>query len=512
MFATKATVSLPTLSQILVTIGLGVCLVVGWIAARLFRWDPLGTNSRKPIDGPKKVVYAFFHPHASGGGGGERVLWKMIQFLQSSSHQRLRCGKGEETTIDGQDEIEIIIYTIDPPSTKERDLRLDAERRFDVKIPNPVQLVSLEEYKHYLAPQPFLSLVMESWGTMKLARQALLATILQQTSSHDSEFVFCDTTGCAFTFAVVRWMCPPTIRILAYVHYPTISTDMMLWEWQTKKSSIPQKLKTLLKLGYYYGFSIAYGLCGSMADLVMVNSTWTYNHIHSLWRFRSRLQAKQQPIQIVYPPCRVPSNADDAPATNNNLRTNTILSIGQFRPEKNHKLQIEALSILFKNHPEHRTNESDRVQLLLIGSCRNDADRGRVQELKDLVQARKLQDHVVFNINPPYKELQEAAFRASIGIHTMRQEHFGIGIVEMMASGLLTIAHDSGGPKSDIVAAETGFLATSAKQYASAMHTALTLDREAATTMRQKASASSTRFSDEAFDKSLERVLPLLYY
>jgi hypothetical protein len=30
-----------------------------------------------------------------------------------------------------------------------------------------------------------------------------------------------------------------------------------------------------------------------------------------------------------------------------------------------------------------------------------------------------------------------------LGIHTMWNEHFGIGIVEMMAAGLITIAHRS---------------------------------------------------------------------
>ncbi|KAF1743218.1 hypothetical protein MXB_2028 [Myxobolus squamalis] len=38
-----------------------------------------------------------------------------------------------------------------------------------------------------------------------------------------------------------------------------------------------------------------------------------------------------------------------------------------------------------------------------------------------------------------------------IGLHTMVQEHFGIGIVEMMASGLVVVAHESGGPKRDIM-------------------------------------------------------------
>ena len=37
-------------------------------------------------------------------------------------------------------------------------------------------------------------------------------------------------------------------------------------------------------------------------------------------------------------------------------------------------------------------------------------------------------------------------------------EHFGIGIVEFMAAGVVPVAHDSGGPKFDIVTPdETGF-------------------------------------------------------
>ena len=72
-----------------------------------------------------------------------------------------------------------------------------------------------------------------------------------------------------------------------------------------------------------------------------------------------------------------------------------------------------------------------------------------------------------------------------------------------------------GGPKSDIVLEAgrggTGFLATTAEQYAEAMYEALTLDEKEARGMRQNSRRSATRFSDEAFDKTLERVLPLLY-
>lgn len=80
----------------------------------------------------------------------------------------------------------------------------------------------------------------------------------------------------------------------------------------------------------------------------------------------------------------------------------------------------------------------------------------------------------------------------------MWNEHFGIGIVEMMSAGLLTIAHNSGGPQTDIITpGETGFLATTADEYAEAMYTALTMKNDGE--MRQKAHTAARRFSDEEF-------------
>ena len=428
-------------------------------------------GSRRPPRSQSPKIYGFFHPYCSGGGGGERVLWKMIQILQNQGKQA-------------------VIYTIDPPDTDEANLRNDAAQRFDVTIDKPVKLVSLEEYKHFLNPSPYLSLVLESWGTMKLAHQGLL-----KESNID---VFCDTTGCAFTFAVARWFLPQAY-ILAYVHYPTISTDMMLWEWNRSSRA---KWKTILKLIYYWFFAILYGLVGSLADLVMVNSTWTYNHISSLWRF-----SKQSNIHIVYPPCRVPSKTTASENKQLQKRQNTIVSIGQFRPEKDHPLQVKSLAKLLEKYAK----KHEDVKLLLIGSCRNDGDRQLVRELKSLVQKLDLTDHVQFSINPPYSELQQSMLTASIGIHTMRQEHFGIGIVEMMAAGLVTIAHNSGGPKTDIIRhGQTGFLAMTADEYADAIHQALTMNTGACEDMRKKAQESAIRFSDEVFEESLQKVLPRL--
>ena len=319
---------------------------------------------------------------------------------------------------------------------------------------------------------------------MKLAREAL--------KRHQPD-VFCDTTGCAFTFVIARWMLPRSSWILAYVHYPTISTDMMQFEWQHSGRS---KFKTVIKLIYFWCFAILYGLVGSLADLVMVNSTWTYGHITGLWRLC-------RDIRIVYPPCRV-QNEEESPSQN---RKPIIVSIGQFRPEKNHKLQLEALSKVLQRYPEYRNG---KVVLKMIGSCRNPEDEQRVDELRGLVKQWSISDAVEFSLNPPYSAVLDSMKEASIGIHTMRQEHFGIGIVEMMAAGLVTIAHNSGGPQTDIIhPGATGFLATSADEYAEAIHQVLIMSDKDAQNMRRQAQTSALRFSDAVFDESLRDSLQI---
>ena len=51
----------------------------------------------------------------------------------------------------------------------------------------------------------------------------------------------------------------------------------------------------------------------------------------------------------------------------------------------------------------------------------------------------------------------------------MKAEHFGISCVEMMSAGLITIAHDSAGPRMDIIGRSpdpVGHLADTAEDYA----------------------------------------------
>jgi alpha-1,2-mannosyltransferase len=90
----------------------------------------------------------------------------------------------------------------------------------------------------------------------------------------------------------------------------------------------------------------------------------------------------------------------------------------------------------------------------------------------------------------------------------MWNEHFGISIVEMMAAGLITIAHDSGGPKSDIITPPTtGFLATTETQYAQAMQHVFSMSASEQQAIRDAARVSMARFNDQEFEVSFTKAI-----
>ena len=139
-----------------------------------------------------------------------------------------------------------------------------------------------------------------------------------------------------------------------------------------------------------------------------------------------------------------------------------------------------------------------------------------VEVLIELCHQLEMTEKIEFVTNASYNELMEKLKIAKVGLHTMKNEHFGISIVEMMAAGLLTIAHDSAGPKMDIITEQpnekrTGYLANTQEEYAECMRQALTLSEKEAERVRQRARASVQRFSEPEFDQAfLQALTPAL--
>lgn len=82
-----------------------------------------------------------------------------------------------------------------------------------------------------------------------------------------------------------------------------------------------------------------------------------------------------------------------------------------------------------------------QVKLIIVGSCRHAEDFERKKNMEDLSKHLSLENSVEIKHNVSYQELVQIYQTASIGLHTMWNEHFGINVVELMAAGLITVSN-----------------------------------------------------------------------
>ena len=449
-------------------------------------WNPLfhqHLRNKKPKKSTRLTV-AFFHPFCDTGGGGERVLWCGINALKQKFPKA-----------------RYIVYTGDIHVSGEQILN-KAQNRFHIQdmdwMKDPedgVKFVYLKkrawvEAKTY----PRFTLLGQSLGSICLAWEALLKWCPD---------VYIDTTDYAFTLPIFKNI--GKCKVGCYVHYPTISSDML--RLVEKRSSSYNNTSGIskswflstAKLQYYKIFAFLYRIAGNYSDVTMVNSSWTEDHICNLWQ----LSKDEKGIHKVFPPCdnseflQIERKYDEKVK----FEKINIISVGQFRPEKDHALQIRAISELRKMITKV---EWERVRLILVGGSRNEEDDCRIKQLQDLCKLLSVDKNVEFKVNIPFSDLKREMAESLIGLHTMWNEHFGIAVVEMLAAGLLTIAHKSGGPLMDIVdesdQQQTGFLATTDVEYATSILKIINMPSDLKTSIIEKARSSVERFSDKNFE------------
>ncbi|CAL1536616.1 unnamed protein product [Lymnaea stagnalis] len=473
---------LSTIASMMIISGVLFIVLFTFVFFFLRVWLKKKSKKFYDINGKKKVSFAFFHPYCNAGGGGERVLWVAVRAIQKR-----------------YPDVQCVIYTGDTDSTAVEILD-KARQRFNIVLPGQVEFVYLN-YRSWVeaVKYPYFTLLGQSIGSVLLGCEALFAFVPD---------IYIDTMGYAFTLPLFKFLggCP----VACYVHYPTISTDMLSRVSQRiaahNNASFISRSPILsgLKVVYYRLFAYLYGVAGKRSSVVMVNSTWTYNHILTLWKVPSK-------IHIVYPPCDI-SEFMKLPLVSDENKPKQVLSLGQFRPEKDHPLQIRAFHKFLMS-----VNEKDRTQfkLVLAGSCRNEEDEGRVKSLQDLARELDLEENVEFRLNISFTELKQLLEKSLVSIHTMWNEHFGICVVEGMAAGTLMLAHDSGGPKLDIVIKHndqpTGFLASDVDSFANAIQTIFNMSPSERLAIRENARNSLSRFSEAEFETAFDSLCSPLF-
>ena len=459
-------------------------------------WEEVDEDKPETLRKPLKNkdwdgVVGFFHPFCNAGGGGERVLWAAIRATQSQWPKAV-C----------------VVYTGDHDATKETILER-VKIRFNIHLhPPSVVFLYLSTRRYVLASMyPHFTLLGQSLGSLILAYDAFSLLVPD---------IFIDTMGYAFTLAFSKF-CFPKVPTAAYVHYPTISTDML----ESLDSKEAKGLNAGAGVGwrgkakkrYWHLFASAYSWVGRDVDVVMTNSSWTQTHIRSLWGPSRRKRRKTMDVEVLFPPVAVKEleNAIQISEESEKQRQKALVYIAQFRPEKNHSLVLRAMAEFL-----HSDSAARGTKLVLIGSVRDSDDRTRVYELRLLAHELKLKDmeDVQFVCDAPWSEVLKWLGQSSVGVNAMWNEHFGIGVVEYQAAGLVSVVNDSGGPKEDIVVefqgGPTGFHASTATEYAAAFANALSLSSAETLAMRHRARASANRFTEEAFAARWEKYMETL--
>lgn len=417
----------------------------------------------------RRRIYGFFHPNANAGGGGERVLWMAVK-----------------TTLAEEANIAAIYVGVEDGLTPKVLLEKAAERfgvEFTAREADRIVIIFLTQ-KQLIEPSmyPIFNLIGQAFGQAILGYEAISNLVPD---------VFVDTMGLPFSYPIVRWFAQ--VPVVAYVHYPFIQTEMI----DTLRLWSPKQI-------YWRGLMLAYRFVGSFANRAMANSTWTKQHLTDVWHKKN--------IDLVYPPVAV---QDFPQITGTETRVPVLAYVAQFRPEKRHELVLKAFARVVATNKKF---QGKKPHLILLGSVRNLADKQRVAFLKELGASLQLTDSDFTIVeNAPWLAVRKILQTSLIGLNAMWNEHFGMGVVEVMAAGLIPVVHASAGPLLDIVKDEEGtpgffFKSKSDPDYApseypilsDAMLTALSLPVTEQRQLSIRAYKASQRFSDENFMKSWE--------
>jgi glycosyltransferase involved in cell wall biosynthesis len=193
----------------------------------------------------------------------------------------------------------------------------------------------------------------------------------------------------------------------AYVHFPEIHYDYA-------KGTFKRKLYLWL-----FKHWVEQGI--DKLDLVFCNSNYTKEAIERYW---SRHGVKD-PV-VVYPPVNLDKFWSDKPLSQRRKR---VIYVARFIPIKRHEIMKKLAADL----PD--------CEFVSVGGL-IDAEKAWFSRFQE-----NLPPNYTLKTNMPGPQLLELLHDSRIYVHLMEGEHFGIAPVEGLASGCVTIVHNSGGMK-----------------------------------------------------------------
>jgi alpha-1,2-mannosyltransferase len=214
--------------------------------------------------------------------------------------------------------------------------------------------------------------------------------------------------------------------------------------------------------------------------LVLTNSEYTRKAISNAFNIDAK---------ILYPPVDVDTFRDIA--LKSNQREDMILVLSRIAPDKQIENAIEVARLM--------RGRGIRKGMIIAGNLHH-FDHHYYQQLKKMIADYDLSDYVSFQTNVSFSKLVQLMQLAKVSFHPRIGEHFGISIVEAMASGLVPVVSNIGG--------QTEFV-PSKYHFHTLGHAAdlIALAFEATDSERRDISNYTTKFSNANYIQSLHGML-----
>lgn len=228
---------------------------------------------------------------------------------------------------------------------------------------------------------------------------------------------------------------------VTYMHYLPTSLS--------SRGSAEQEFSSLLA-SYMLPFRMAQKsmLKKLRRDALVANSLFTRDAI------RARLGCE---AQVLYPPVELEAFSS---VRSSESRDNTVVACGRFSPEKDFALVLAVAGLL------------PRIDFVILGTVSGALSLSYYERLRRIKESSKLGN--VRIVKSTFATMLSVYSRSKVFLSAMVEESFGLSVAESMASGLVPVVHQSGGPWQDILGSQEGRYGFS---FSSARDAAITIDR-----------------------------------
>jgi alpha-1,2-mannosyltransferase len=165
-------------------------------------------------------------------------------------------------------------------------------------------------------------------------------------------------------------------------------------------------------------------------DALVANSFFTKDAI------RARLGCE---LQVLYPPVELEAFSS---VRSSESRDDTVVACGRFSPEKNFELVLAVARLL------------PRIEFVILGTLSGVLSRSYYEKLCRIKESNKLVN--VRIVRSTFATMLSAYSSSKVFLSAMVEESFGLSVAESMASGLVPVVHQSGGPWQDILGGQEG--------------------------------------------------------